>query len=168
MNFYNISPSFISSLKSNEVFVFGTNESGFHGGGAAGHAFRTKSGNWRHDEFFLDAMNSTEGSEKRIGKWAIYGQASGLMQGTSGKSYGIITIKRPGLKRSRPLVKIKKDVDELFEVAKKNPDLKFLVTEIGCNLAGYQVFEISQLFIEAYKYHNIYIPQSFADAIKQL
>jgi hypothetical protein len=57
----NISPEFVSELKDNEIFVFGSNESGRHGAGAALHA----------KEYF----------------GAIAGQGAGLQ----GKSYGIPT-----------------------------------------------------------------------------
>jgi hypothetical protein len=35
-----VTENLITSLNSNEVFVFGSNEDGFHGAGAAGFAFR--------------------------------------------------------------------------------------------------------------------------------
>lgn len=39
-------PEFITELKSNEIFVFGSNIGGFHGGGAAAVAFKKFGAEW--------------------------------------------------------------------------------------------------------------------------
>ena len=39
-------PEFITELKPNEIFVFGSNINGFHGGGAAAVAFRKFGAEW--------------------------------------------------------------------------------------------------------------------------
>jgi hypothetical protein len=142
-------PENITELKDNEIFVFGSNKTGFHGAGAAGFACRGDArNNWRQDEWFIAAINAQIGSEKRIGKWAVYGVGRGFQEGKEGKSYGIDTIKIPGHKRSTPLSDIKKQIEELNNFANNNPQYKFLVTKIGSALAGYTVEEIRQLFIE--------------------
>lgn len=161
-NKYLETPENIQFLNENEVFVFGTNESGFHGGGAAGMAFRyDNSCNWRYGNFFLEAMKNKNDINKITGKWAIFGKSQGIQYGKEGKSYGIITIKRPGIKRSRSLLNIKHDVQEFIEFALFYKDLKFYVTEIGCNLAGYSVDEIAPLFKKALNVPNIYLPKKF-------
>jgi hypothetical protein len=164
-----VTENLITSLNSNEVFVFGSNEDGFHGAGAAGFAFRydTKC-NWRNDKFFNEAIKELENGNHKIGRYAIFGIPSGPMSGSEGKSYGIITIKKPGLKRSRSLSEIHKDVEQFLYHAKTKPELNFLVTEIGCNLAGYNVSEIAPLFKRARKISNIYLPQSFWDELNNL
>jgi hypothetical protein len=47
--------------------------------------------------------------------------------------------------------------------AKSNTDLKFLVTEIGCGIAGFKAEEIAPLFKSAIEENieNIYLPMSF-------
>lgn len=140
-------PEMINSLKDNEVFVFGSNASGFHGAGAAGLACRGISKNtWRYDQWFLKAMKSPIGSPDRVGKWAIYGIAHGFQKGKEGKSYAIETIKRAGQKRSTSLEFITKQLKELMKFAKENPNLEFLVTKIGSSLAGYNIEEIKSCF----------------------
>ena len=43
--------------------------------------------------------------------------------------------------------------------AKNNPKLKFLVTEIGCGIAGFKPEEIAPLFKDALNVDNIYLPK---------
>ena len=56
---------------------------------------------------------------------------------------------------------IKPYVDQFIEFAKQNPRFKFLVTEIGCGIAGFTVEEIAPLFSEARTVENIYLPERF-------
>jgi hypothetical protein len=37
-------------------------------------------------------------------------------------------------------------VKEFCEFAKANPEKRFLVTEIGCDIAGYSIGEVAPLF----------------------
>lgn len=118
-----ITPEYITSLKENEVFVFGSNIHGMHGGGAARTAL----------------------------KWgAVMGQGVGLQ----GQTYAIPTM-FGCVEQIRPYV------TEFIEFAKKHPEKTFLVTAIGCGIAGWSPKEIAPLFEEAHKSDNIYLPQSF-------
>lgn len=56
---------------------------------------------------------------------------------------------------------IKPYVDEFIEFTKTHPQLKFLVTEIGCGIAGFSVEEIAPLFKQAIEVENIYLPERF-------
>lgn len=157
-----ITPKNIKKLKENEVFVFGTNTAGFHGAGAAGVAFRgTSKNDWRYDTFFINAMKSEVDSHDRIGKWAVYGISKGFMIGREGKSYGIVTIYKPGYKRSITLDEINNQIKVFMAFALSLPSYNFLVTEIGCNYAGYTVNEIAPLFRRCLDIENIYLPESF-------
>lgn len=129
MNPKKISPKWIFDLKENEVFVFGSNLSGFHGGGAAAVAM----------------------------KWgAVWGQGIGLQ----GQTYAIPTM-QGGVETIKPYV------DDFLSYAKSHPELKFLVTEIGCGIAGFTVKEIAPLFAKALteNLENIYLPESFYEYI---
>lgn len=124
-----ITPSNITSLNPSEIFVFGSNESGRHGKGAA----------------------------KTAMKWgAIYGQGSGIQ----GSTYGIPT-KAKDVRITLPLDRIDFYVHKFIIFAQKQPDLTFLVTEIGCGLAGYKPKDIAPLFRDAVNMENIYLPESF-------
>lgn len=161
----NVTPSLITSLTENECFVFGSNLDGFHGAGAAGYAFRGDASNtWRQDSFFIKAMSAPPLSEVRIGKWAIYGVARGYQRGREGASYAIPTVTKPGRKRSIPLADIQRDVDDFIKYAIDHPDVRFYVTELGCNLAGWTPSEIASLFGMP-NISNISLPKSFLDAL---
>ena len=123
-----ISPERITELKKNEIFVFGSNLSGSHGGGAAAIA------------------------AKRFG--AVWGQGVGLQ----GHSYGIPTM-HGGVEDIKPCV------DDFFEFAKQNPNLDFLVTRIGCGIAGFSEEEMAPLFADAMNVENVYLPDSFWEII---
>lgn len=84
---------------------------------------------------------------------AIYGQGEGLQ----GSSYGIPT-KNKSL-QALPLETIKFYVNNFIAFAKQNPELIFIVTLIGCGLAGYTYKEIAPLFKEAPT--NCYFKQNF-------
>jgi hypothetical protein len=135
----------ITVLAPNEVFIFGANSSGFHGAGAAGYAMRgTASNTWRTDEAFLRAMRAPVGHPDRVGKWAVYGVARGLQQGREGKSYGIETIVRPGMKRSVSLDEIGEQLTGLFSFAATHGELTFLMTPVGASLSGWTAAEMKQ------------------------
>lgn len=125
-----IASSHITTLQPNEIFVFGSNLSGMHGGGAARLAYQ------------------------KFG--AIWGQGVGLQ----GQSYGIPTM-QGGVDTIKPYV------DEFIEFAKTHPQLKFLVTEIGCGIAGFSIEEIAPLFEQAIEVENIYLPERFWIVLNQ-
>lgn len=95
-----IAPDRIAELRDDEIFVFGSNLAGMHGGGAARMACRCFG--------------------------AVWGQGVGLQ----GQSYAIPTM-QGGVETIRPYV------DEFIDFARRHPHLKFLVTEIGCGIAGF-------------------------------
>lgn len=117
-------PDFIRTLAPNEIFVFGSNLAGAHGGGAARIAM---------DKF-----------------GAVWGEGVGLQ----GQSYAIPTM-QGGVETIKPYV------DEFIEFAKMHPEYKFLVTRIGCGIAGFTDEEIAPLFKEAQSLENVWLPRSF-------
>lgn len=128
----------IQSLAEHEVFVFGSNATGFHGAGSAGQAMRGDARNtWRTDAAFLAAKDAPAHSPLRVGHWAVFGQARGPMQGHSGKSYAVQTIVRPGQRRSLPLGEIRSQLVTLLDFVRRRPHLTFLVTPLGEGSAGY-------------------------------
>ena len=58
---------------------------------------------------------------------------------------------------------IKPYVDDFLSFTKAHPELKFLVTEIGCGIAGFTVKDIAPLFKNAIdeNLENVYLPKSF-------
>ena len=78
---------------------------------------------------------------------AIYGQAEGLQ----GQSYAINTM--DGFEV------MAEQVARFIEFAREHPELTFLVTEIGCGIAGYSPEEVAPLFKDAPE--NVVLPESF-------
>lgn len=120
----------ITALKPGEIFVFGSNLEGAHGGGAALQAWR---------------------------QWgAVWGQGAGLQ----GQTYGIPTM-HGGPEAIRPYV------DEFIRFAQMHPELTFLVTEIGCGIAGFTPRDIAPLFRPAVDVSNVCLPQRFWDVLNE-
>ena len=126
-------PDKITKLKKNQVFVFGSNEAGIHGAGAAKLA------------------------EEKFG--AIRGMGYGLQ----GKSFGIPT--KDAFSRTLPLDKIEFYVYSFLTEVMEYPDTEFLVTKIGCGLAGYSEDEIANLFKGKFIPENVTLPESFFNII---
>lgn len=119
-----ITPERIRQLRDNEVFVFGSNLAGMHGGGAARAAL----------EYF----------------GAKLGQGVGMQ----GQSYAIPTMQGE-VETIRPYV------EDFIAFARQHPERHFLVTRIGCGIAGFTAGEIAPLFAAAAKVENISLPADF-------
>ena len=125
-----VSPDMIRNLNAQEIFVFGSNLQGMHGGGAARVAV------------------------SKFG--AIMGQGVGIQ----GQSYAIPTM-QGGVETIQPYV------DEFIEFDKAHSEYKFLVTRIGCGIAGFTDSEVAPLFKEALTVENIYLPESFLNELNK-
>ena len=117
-------PERISELKENEIFVFGSNLAGAHGGGAALLAYR------------------------KFG--AVWGEGVGL----HGRTYAIPTM-QGGVNSIAP------HVNEFIAYAAAHPRHSFVVTRIGCGVAGFTPEEIGPLFREARSLRNVLLPEDF-------
>ena len=74
--------------------------------------------------------------------------------GLQGQSYAIPTM-QGGVETIRLYV------DEFIAFAKAHPELTFLVTRIGCGIAGFTDNEISPLFKQAHNIDNIVLPSGW-------
>lgn len=109
----------------------------------------------------LSGRHGKGAAKTALGWGAKWGQGAGLQ----GRTYGIPT-KDASIRRTLTLIEIKPFVDEFIEFAKNRKDLIFLVTEIGCGLAGYKQKDIAPLFELAIDVENIYLPSKFWHKIK--
>lgn len=125
MEFYSprITPDNIRQLEENEIFVFGSNALGQHGGGAAAFAVR------------------------QFG--AVWGQGEGLQ----GQSYAIPTMEG--------LESLEQAVNRFIRFADQHPEMRFLVTRIGCGIAGYSPCDIAPLFRQCVNLQNVTLPEDF-------
>jgi hypothetical protein len=99
------------------IFVFGSNERGIHGAGAAKVA-REKYG-------------------------AKMGQGVGLF----GRSYALPTVWYPGV--SLAPYKVGEYVQDFIGYARVHQELVFVVTRVGCGLAGFTDTDIAPMFKDA-------------------
>ena len=56
---------------------------------------------------------------------------------------------------------IKPYVDEFVEYVKAHPELRFLVTRVGCGIAGFRDEDIAPLFAECVELENVFLPETF-------
>ena len=124
------SPERIESLQADEIFVFGSNRQGLHGGGAAAYA------------------------RQRFG--AVWGEGVGR----TGQCYAIPTMDG-SIETIRPYAV------EFIVYAAAHPELTFLVTEIGCGIAGYSVAQIAPLFAGALDMENVLLPRRFVECLER-
>lgn len=117
----------IDHLEENEIFVFGSNASGYHGGGAAAYAMR------------------------KFG--AVWGQGEGLQ----GQSYAIPTMEG--------IADMSEAIKRFTSFAAEHSELRFLVTRVGCGVAGYSASQIAPLFKECIPLENVALPSDFWDVL---
>jgi len=119
-----ITPDYITRLEPNEIFVFGSNLAGFHGGGAARIAYEQFGAEW------------------------------GIGVGPTGQCYAIPTM-QGGVETIRPYV------DDFIRYAGQHPKRTFLVTRIGCGIAGFTDEQIAPLFTAARDLQNVALPKGW-------
>lgn len=117
----------IAELDKNEIFVFGSNIQGAHGGGAAWYAHKKFGAEW------------------------------GVGEGLTGRTYALPTMEGDA--------SMKKAVEHFIDCAKAHPEFIFLVTAVGCGIAGYTPDEVAPLFRGATSLENVYLPQVFWDVL---
>ena len=131
-------PNTITALEPNQILVFGSNTQGRHRAGLAKVAVQ-------------------------------FGAEDGNPIGRQGQTYAIVTkdLTKPRTQQARsvPLSRIGQQIHQLCRYAKAHPDLEFLVTRIGCGLAGYTDAEIVGLWKDRAIPTNVRLPQEFLDAI---
>lgn len=123
-----ITPEFVTKLKPNEIFVFGSNLYGQHVGGAAAMA--------------VDLFG------------AVWGQGTGLQ----GQSYAIPTM-QGGAEDIRPYA------EQFVAFAKEHPELDFLVTPVGCGIAGLKPEDVAPLFADTANLPNVALPKVFWECL---
>jgi len=130
-----VTPEVINDLVKNQIFVFGSNESGIHGAGAARLA--------------VDKFGAQPGKG-----WGLSGNTFALPT----KDWEIKTL---------PIEAVKNYVDRFIALTNGHYHSKwnFLVTKIGCGLAGFTPEEIAPLFKECRNQRNIWLPQDFHDVL---
>ncbi len=117
----------IAELGEGEIFVFGSNIQGMHGGGAA----------WVANQKF--------------------GAQWGVGEGLTGRTYALPTMEGEASMR--------RAVERFTACAKEHPELTFLVTAVGCGIAGYTPQQVAPMFRAAAALENVYLPMVFWDVL---
>ena len=90
-----------------------------------------------------------------------FGAEWGNGVGLQGQSYAIPTM-HGGPDAIAPYV------DQFTDFAAAHPELTFLVTRIGCGIAGFTPKQIAPLFARAAELPNVVLPRDFANVIESL
>ena len=104
----------ITKLEPNQIFVFGSNLTGNHTGGAAAQA-------------------------------VLFGAEHGIGEGMTGQCYAFPTL-------TESMEQVSDDAliasrDRLFATCAKNKDKQFLMTKVGCGIAGFSEEKMKKLFV---------------------
>jgi len=99
----------------------------------------------------LHAAGAAALAHERFG--AVWGQGHGL----HGQSYAIDSMSG--------LAALGNEVARFVDFAATHPELRFLVTEIGCGIAGYTPIEVAPFFAGAGE--NVVLPERFAEELER-
>ena len=83
-----------------------------------------------------------------------FGAEMGKGVGIQGQSYAIPTM-QGGVETIKPYV------DDFIDFANNHKELNFLVTRIGCGIAGFEPEDIAPLFKKAKDMENVWLPEDF-------
>lgn len=87
-----------------------------------------------------------------------FGAIMGVGHGIQGSSYAINTMSG--------IPDMKKDIKDFEEYATSHPEQRFLVTAIGCGIAGYTPEQVAPLFKGCSDISNVTLPEEFWYYIK--
>ena len=87
-----------------------------------------------------------------------FGAEWGVGDGSTGRCYAIPTM-HGGIKEIKPYV------DKFLQYAKENPMKRFLVTRVGCGIAGFTDKEMAPLFSDALNIPNIALPSEWINEL---
>lgn len=100
-------------------------------------------------EIFVFGSNNKGNHAGGAAAYAVehFGAVQGQREGLQGQSYALPTISRD--MKPLSLRSIHRYVYILFYIASSHPELKFLLTKVGCGIAGYSEEDIKPLFKNA-------------------
>lgn len=109
--------------------------------------------------FGSNLMGAHGGGAARLA-YERFGAQWGVGVGPTGRCYAIPTMQGP-------VETIKPYVDDFVEYAGQHPETNFLVTKIGCGIAGFTCDEIAPLFKSALGMENVALPKEFIDILSK-
>lgn len=94
-----------------------------------------------------------------------WGAKDGVGEGISGQTYALPT--KDHSIRTRHINDIYTSVIDLLMAVKAYPERHFLITKIGCGLAGLRIIDVAPLFRNFLDIENCSLPQEFIDFLTQ-
>lgn len=88
-----------------------------------------------------------------------FGAEWGIGEGLTGSCYALPTLDEKMLKLGSGELHCVKHA--FYRCVRAHPDLTFLLTKVGCGIAGYEELLIRKLFEDASKYKNIVLPEEW-------
>ena len=140
---------------------------------------------YKPKEYLFNGQNSLQYSERSIAQFIQkYANLAGIHGAGAAKlakdKFGAIQGVGEGITRNTyalptkdsniitlPIIEIYKSIEVLRSVILENQDKHFLITAIGCGLAGYEAKDIAPMFESFITLENISLPKSFIDIIFQ-
>lgn len=115
------------------------------------------------NECFVFGANTDGRHGKGAAKFAMqkFGAVWGEGEGLTGRCYALPTVGRRLAKMSTAQINI--HVQRFLKCAKAHPELTFLVTMVGCGLAGHKTRDIAPMFAE--RLPNVILPEEFVKII---
>ncbi len=89
-----------------------------------------------------------------------FGAKWGIGEGLVGNTYALPTMDDLSNPES-----IKPHADKFIEFAKAHPEYTFLVTKVGCGIAGFTIEEVAPYFKGALALANVVLPKEFVDSL---
>lgn len=118
-------------------------------------------GELKENEIFVFGSNTAgiHGAGAALLAYKKFGAKLGVGFGLEGRSFALPS--KDNDIKTMPLANIKNYIDMFIQFAKDKSNLTFLVTEIGCGLAGYKPEDVAPLFEKAVEVENIHLPERF-------
>jgi len=114
------------------------------------------------EEVFVFGSNLAGRHGAGVARQALqWGVVYGVGEGLCGQTYSFPTLDSNLQKRSMFALSI--SVDKFYTCANQHPELIFLLTEVGCGLAGFTHEEIAPFFHNAPS--NVVLPERFLEIL---
>jgi len=115
----------------------------------------------KKNEIFVFGSNAQGNHAGGAAKMAHekFGAEMGIARGMTGKCYAIDTMSGFDV--------LKEQIEPFISMVIACPDKVFLLTEIGCGIAGFKVEQIAPLFSGTTKLENLKLPESFIAEIEK-
>ncbi len=91
----------------------------------------------------------------------VWGAAPGVGEGLTGRAYALPTKDRKI--QTRPLSEIDKAIERFIACAHENQDKLFLLTPVGCGLAGYKARDVGAMVRSKNPPKNVVLSTSWLD-----